>query len=196
MRHNRNLTTWPRTLLPIALCGALLLGGCIAIPVGGDTPSVRDLIMPKGADHPVSTPATSTPTTGSVGAMVGTWQKAGSWKVVVARTRETAKGPGGATAGKGKRFMIVEVEFKNDKLSESLLVNPNDFTLRDAMGKKVAMVGRRVSGYSGVGMREIGPGYGGWTMVAYRIPKGSAGYTFTFAPKVQGKRAKLQWGVP
>ena len=51
-------------------------------------------------------------------------------------------------------------------------------------------------GYNLRGMRDIGPGYGGFTVFAYQIPKGSSGYVFTFAPLVEGKREKLQWGVP
>lgn len=93
-------------------------------------------------------------------------------------------------------FLLIDVEFKNARMTETLVVNPKDASLRDASGKKIAAVGGTTTGYNARGMREIGPGYGGGTVFAYQIPKGSSGYTFTFSPKVGGKRAKLQWGVP
>ncbi len=85
--------------------------------------------------------------------------------------------------------------FKNAQMSETLVVSPKMASLTSASGKKVAEWGT-TSGYNGRGMRGIGPGYGGNTTFVYRIPKGSSGYVFTFAPKVGGKREKLQWGVP
>lgn len=181
-------------VLAFALVCAAVLGGCI--PVGPEYPTVRELIMPEGADGPASKDASSTATTSTISpAMVGTWQSAGSWDALVIRTKTSSKSPSGAKAGKGKTFLLIETEFKNVKLSETLVVNPKDFTLKSPSGKKIAMVGTR-PGYNGRGMREIGPGYGGGTVFVYKIPKGSAGYTFTFAPKVKGKRARLQWGVP
>lgn len=196
MRRTREARSQRIALLALAFAAVcvVLLAGCVEVPLGG--PSLRERIMPKGADHPASTAPTSTPATSTAaGAMTGTWLKAGSWKVTVARTRDSSKGPGGIKAGKGKRFLLVEVEIKNDRMTETLVVNPKDFSLKNSSGKKIAAVGR-ASGYNGAGMREIGPGFGGWTTFAYRIREGSSGYTLTFSPKVLGKRAKLQWGVP
>jgi hypothetical protein len=134
--------------------------------------------------------------TGASGpSMVGSQLSAGSWQVTVVRARTSSKGPGGAKAGAGKAFLLIDTVFKNTQMSETLVVSPKMASLTSSSGKKVAEWGT-ISGYNGRGMRGIGPGYGGNTTFVYRIPKGSSGYVFTFAPKVGGKREKLQWAVP
>lgn len=182
--------TWRSAIAGLAvLLVCTLLAGCIKVPLGtfGTT----------GEPPPTKTNTKSSPTKPAPisPAMVGRWLTAGSWKVLVARAVTSSKGPGGVKAAAGKSFLLIEVEFKNVGMSEALLVNPKYVTLKSASGKQVAMYGT-ASGYNARGMREIGPGYGGITVFVYQIPKGSAGYTFTVSPKVAGKRAKLQWGVP
>jgi hypothetical protein len=181
--------------LTLLLCCAVPLGGCVRIPVGGGN-GIRELLMPEGADSTRSVPATATPATDTISpAMIGTSQSAGSWKVVVLGARTSAKGPGGKKAAKGKEFLLLDTQFRNMQMQQTLVVYPKDVTLRSASGKKIAMSGTR-PGYNTMGMREIGPGYGGFTVFSYQIPKGSSGYVFTFAPKERGERAKMQWGVP
>ncbi len=167
---------------------SLLLTGCIPVVIdeGGK--------MTLAATQKPPEPAAEA--TAAIGpSMVGAQHSAGSWQVTVVRARTSSKGPGGAKAGSGKTFLLIDTVFKNTQMSETLVVTPKMASLTSASGKKVAEWGK-TSGYNGRGMRGIGPGYGGNTTFVYRIPKGSSGYVFTFAPKVGGKREKLQWGVP
>jgi hypothetical protein len=173
----------------LALAGFALLVGCIPVVVDD---SGKVSLAPPAATHPEPTPE---PTGTPAPSMVGAQLSAGSWKVTVVKARTSSKGPGGAKAGSGRQFLLVETVFKNDKLSETLLVSPKAAWLESASGKRFAEWGIS-SGYNARGMREISPGYGGTTTFAYRIPKGSADYVFTFAPKVDGERAKMQWRVP
>lgn len=179
-----------RRLAPLSallLACAVLVGGCIPIPLLG-TSSSSSTTTPKG-----SKPATMTQPPAL--AMPGASRSAGPWRVTVVKALPAAKGPGGTKPASGKAFLLVDVEFKNVHTSDMLVVNPKDISLTSASGKKLSAVGTS-PGYNARGMRAIAPGYGGYTTFVYQIPKGSHGYTFTFAPKVGSKRAKLQWGVP
>lgn len=172
--------------LALLLTCTLLPAGCIRISPG----QFGTTSQPPAPKHPAPSASKAAPISP---AMVGSGLSAGSWKVLVIRARTSSKGPGGSKAAKS--FLLIDVEFKNARMNEALLVNPKDVSLKSASGKQIAMFST-ATGYNARGMREIGPGYGGRTVFAYQIPKGSSGYTFTFSPKVSGKRAKLQWGVP
>jgi|GEM_PF-3488447 len=173
-----------------ALCSAMV-AGCIRIPLE-DLTIFGEQIAPKVPK--ASTPATSTPAP-IWPALVGTPQSAGSWKATVIRAQPSATGPGGNKAPKGSSFLMIEVELKNVRMSEVILPDPKDFSLKSEAGKRLSPTGTD-SGYNARGMRGISPGYGTTTVFAYKISKDSTGYMFTFAPKVSGKRVKLSWGVP
>lgn len=187
----------------VALAGAVVLAVAAAIVaplLTGCIPVVLDErgnIEHIGFPPPPATRATATAEASGMpsAAMMGSPLTAGSWRVTVLRARTSAKGPGGVKAGAGKEFLLIDTEFKNVKISETLVVRPKTATLTGPSGKVYPEWGAR-SGYNGRGMRPIGPGYGGSTTFAYRIPTGATGFVFTFAPKVAGKRVKLQWGVP
>ena len=171
-------------------CAALQLG-CIPVVVDKSGNVSLKTPPPKGSASTTSKPATTTISP----AMVGTPLSAGSWKMVVLAARTSKKGPGGKRAAKGKEFLLLDTQVRNTKMQETLVLNPKDVSLKSASGKKIAMSGT-TQGYNARGMRELGPGYGGFTVFSFQIPKGSSGYVFTFAPKVGDNRVKLQWGVP
>ena len=184
---------WRGQAIALAASGAalatLMLGGCVKVPLNS-----QGTVFPMQKSA-TSAESSSAVTTQTAPAMIGKAQSGGSWKVAVLRARAKTTGPGGMSAGSGKQWLLVETEFRNIKLSESLFVNPKDATLTSRTGKKYATSGTN-PGYNGHGMRFIGPGLGSWTVFAFKVPKGSTGYTFTFSPKTGGKRLKLQWGVP
>ena len=175
--------------LATALACAVLVGGCIRIPLNSE-----GNIFPRPKPAPTHGTGSGVSIETSA-AGVGEAQTGGSWRVTVTKARAKSKGPGGASAGAGKQWLLLETEFKNVKIAETLIVRPKYATLTSASGKTYATVGTS-QGFNGHGMREIGPGLGGWRVFAFRVPKGSTGYTFTFAPKSEGKRVKLKWTVP
>lgn len=126
---------------------------------------------------------------------VGSQYEVGSWQVVVLSAVLSKKGPGGMAAGKGKRFLLVETEFRNVELGGALLVHPRDAKLEDPAGRQFKEVGT-ASGFNGHGMRVISAGMGGWTVFAYKVPADAADYVFTFSPKTEGAPVELKWKVP
>ena len=104
------------------------------------------------------------------------------------------KGPGGAKAGSGKTFLLIDTVFSNTQMPETLVVNP-----KGVAQKRRGQEGRRVghdSGYNVRGMRGIGPGYGGKHHVRVPDSQGFLGLRLHVRAQGRGKREKLQWGVP
>jgi len=170
----------------LALVLAAVLGGCIPIPLA---PIVSTTKNPPAKSGSGASTVDTTP------AMPGADQTAGAWKVTVMRATRAKKGPGGAKASSGREFLLVDVEFRNIKMADALVLDLGDVVLKNSAGKKIPLAGK-APGYNGSGMRAISPGYGGGTVFAYAIPAGSSGYVWTFSPKVDGKRRSLSWGVP
>lgn len=174
------------TLLTIATLLAVLLGGCIQVTLPMKESSAQK--SAKGGKAPSTT-------TDNSPALPGTELTAGPWKAEVLRATRTKKGPGNAKPGAGKDWLLVDAVFRNIKMADALVLDLRHVSLADATGKSIPLAGN-APGYNGSGMRPISPGYGGGSVFAYRIPAGSAGYVWTFSPKVEGKERKLSWGVP
>jgi hypothetical protein len=162
---------------------ALMLGGCIRIPLGavGGTSSSREATSS-------ARPAEPKP------AIVGDTLKAMPWKVTVLRAH-TSKTGAGTSLGAGHRFMLVEMEFRNIGMGAELVANPKDVTLTDSSGVRHSVKGK-AAGFNTRGMRAISPGMGGWTVFVFEVPSKSASSTVTFAPKIAGKHARMRWNLP
>ncbi len=184
---------WRLLVTAAALASGLAVLGLAAgcIPVVIDEQGTVRLATTQAHPDTSTAEATGAPAPSPVGAV----KKAGSWQVTVTSAKRSSKGPGGAKAGSGKEFLLIETVFENTQMSTVLVVRPTAASLEGASGASYDEWGT-APGYNGRGMREIGPGLGGNTTWAYRVPKGSATYTFTFAPKVDGERVPMEWRVP
>jgi len=176
-------------ILAAALACPALLGGCVRIPLNSE-----GNIFPR-PKPPASHESSSGVSIEMTAAAVSEAQTGGSWRVTVLKVRRAGRGPGGVSAGAGRQWLLVETEFKNARISESLTVLPKYATLKSP-GGKVYLPRGTAQGFNGHGMRVMDPGLGGWTVFAFRVPKGASGYTFTFAPKSEGKRVRLRWVLP
>ena len=166
------------------LCCAVLLAGCIQIPLGTTTgPSRKVTSSSKGASAPMPSRVA-----------VGMALTSRPWKVIVRKASLSSKGSAGRKAPAGKAFVRIETEFQNIDMGNAVIVRPEDAVLEDSSGRRFSLSGTD-PGYNARGMRPIAPRMGGFTVFVFAVPKGVSNLTFTFRPSVAGKRLKLSWGV-
>ena len=97
-------------------------------------------------------------------------------------------------AAKGKEFRYVEVSLSNNG-AMVLKISPEDFSMTDSSGAVVKPFGKRQA-YNAWNMTPLEPKYGTNTAFIYEVAPGSTGYTFVFAPEVDGKNVPLAVSVP
>jgi len=160
------------------------LSGCIVV---SGTPPV-----PAAQEATVTTPATaaSRPITHGV---VGEKLSAGPWTVTIEDSSRTSKGVGGVKPGEGEDLLTVTVGFENMG-TDSLQVRPDDFALTDESGASFPRAKTSQAAYNASSMRPLQPRFGTTTIFVYKVPRGSARYTFAFSPP--GQNTKLEWLVP
>lgn len=168
------------------VCAALLLSGCVVITDG--SPDVFGLKAKKAS-------AKRKPEKSSGPARVGESQSVGSWHVTVNSAEREKRLTGVRSPGGGKELLLIDVGFRNDG-ADPLIVLPKDFSLKSRSGKTVKMASAPAA-YNAQSMRSMGLGFRGGTVLVYRIPKGSGGYTLTVKLKPASKKTKrLRWRVP
>jgi len=67
------------------------------------------------------------------------------------------------------------------------MVKPEDFSMTDSSGATSRPFGKHQA-YNAVDMSPLEPEYGTSTAFICEVAPGSTGYTFTFAPEVDGAR--------
>jgi hypothetical protein len=127
-------------------------------------------------------------------AKVGDELRAGPWVFSVTGVNSKQEAPGQVKPAAGKEFMYVEVSVYNDGTA-TLPIKPEDFSMKDSSGTLLKPFGKRQA-YNAVDMTPLKPKYSTMTAFIYEVPPGSTGYTFTFAPEVDGKKVPLQVSVP
>jgi hypothetical protein len=178
-------------VLAALLCHVVLLGGCVRVPI--PLGSVETTSAPAETEMP---PSSVAPTEAVSAGRVGAQHTTGPWSVAVTRASLSREERRGLKPPPGKAFLLLEVQFRNVGVAEEISARPEYFSLRNAAGKRFPTVGTD-AGANLHGMQSIDPGYGAITVLVYEVPKKSASYVFTFAPKVAGEKlGKVSWRVP
>ncbi len=179
-----------RIALAIALaCAVALVAGC----AGNASTSGTGGAKPEPATSQVATePVEEQSSTGP--GKVGDEKTAGPWTVSVQSVTPEQQAPGQVAPAAGKEFMFVSVSLANTGTG-TLEIKPEDFSMTDASGAPVQPFGKRQA-YNAVGMTPLPANAGTTTTFIYEVAPGSKGYTFTYAPTVDGAKQALVWTVP
>jgi hypothetical protein len=177
-----------RPLAAALLCVAILPGGLALGACGSSSSGASDGESSASPSAPAATP--TTPEASPSGpAKVGDRQTAGPWTFTVRSVEVQPEAPGQVPPPAGKELMYVSVELSNTG-TETLEIEPRQFTLTDASGATVKTFGKRQA-YNAWQMSPLEPDYGTSTAFIYAVDPGSTGYTLTFSPEVAGQETPL-----
>jgi hypothetical protein len=179
----------------LLVCVVLALSACGSKPQttgneGGAGPATTSSAVSGTAELDGGSPETES----SGPAKVGDQLTAGPWGVSVSEVYSKGEAPGMVKPAAGKEFMYVQVSLSNNG-SSVLVVKPEDFSMTDSSGAPVKPFGKRQA-YNAVDMSPLEPKYGTSTAFIFEVAPGSTGYTFTFAPEVDGARIPRSVTVP
>lgn len=175
-------------LVTAVLCVFLLLGGCRQAQAPTQTPigATGSSETPSPAAEPSTSAAAQVPTSP---AKLGDELTAGPWGFSVSEVYSKQEAPGMVKPAKGKEFMYVQVWLSNNGTA-TLKVKPADFSMKDSSGATVKPFGKRQA-YNAYAMTPLEPKYGTNTAFIYEVTPDSTGYTFTFAPEVDGEKVPV-----
>jgi len=163
-------------VLSAALVGCVQMSG--GLPSQGDVAATEASGEPQAVTH----------------AVVGEKLSSGPWTVTVEEAKRSGDSVGGARPSSGHQLYLVEVGFEN-KGTESLVVNPDDFALKDGAGKAMPRAKTSKAAYNAQSMRPLNGRFGTSTEFVFEVPASAEGLTFVFVPPGSGKTS-LEWKVP